>query len=99
MGSWILNFACIIAIFFNFGIYPAAYDSPTLATRATITFWLLIVTHLVQGVSKVHALYFSDFFWDKQPALMLLTVGMQIGICSWWRYDEERPKIAGLNED
>ena len=96
MSSWIVNIACLIAIFITFGIGPPEYESETRDKNATKTFWFLVANHLCMGYTKFHSLYWSDYFWDKQPAFMLLTVGMQIWICGYWLYNEDRQIPEGL---
>ena len=46
--------------------------------------------HALVCIVKVHALYYGDYFWDKQTMIMLVVVGMQIWICSTWLYNEDR---------
>ena len=51
---------------------------------------MLLCMHALVCTVKVHALYFGDYWWDKQTMMMLAVVGMQIWICSYWLYNAER---------
>ena len=89
IGSWIVNLAALIAMLIAIRC-PPDYEDEGLKKNAKWTFFLLILLHALVSSTKLHALYFSDYCWDKQTMLMLFVVGMQIWLCSTWLYDEDR---------
>ena len=97
MGSWIVNLAALFAMLIAIRV-PPEYEDDSLNTCAKWTFFALILMHTIVCIVKVHALYFGDYFWDKQTMVMLLVVGMQIWLCSRWLYNEERDITKVLTE-
>ena len=97
MGSWIVNAAAIFAMIIAIR-WPPEYEDESLDTNAKWTFAMLICMHALVCLVKVHALYFGDYFWDKQTMMMLIVVGMQIWLCSSWLYNEDRDVTTVLTE-
>ena len=89
MGSWIVNLAALFAMLIAIRI-PPDYEDEQLDDSAKWTFFSLLAMHALVCIVKVHALYYGDYFWDKQTMIMLVVVGMQIWICSTWLYNEDR---------
>ena len=75
IGSWIVNLAAFLAMLISIR-WPPEYENEVMNRNAKWTFVLLICMHALVCYVKVHALYVTDYFWDKQTLLMLIVVGM-----------------------
>ena len=98
MGSWIVNMAALFAMVLSIR-WPPEYENEGLNKSAKLLFVALLCMHAFVCIAKVHALYWGDYFWDKQTMLMLFVVGMQIWICSIWLYNEDRDVTKVLTKD
>ena len=97
MGSWIVNLAALFAMIIAIR-WPPSYEDDDRDRLAKQTFVMLLCMHALVCTVKVHALYFGDYWWDKQTMMMLFVVGMQIWICSYWLYNEDREFTKALTK-